>query len=94
MPRTSPYVIVLTQEERRELESRARRYTSPYFEVIRARMILLAAQGLRNDEIGSRLDVPRQIVSKWRKRFAELRLEGLTDRPRLGRPRSRVSQEG
>jgi hypothetical protein len=40
-----------------------------------------------NEAIGSRLGVPRQIVSKWRKRFAEERIAGLTDRPRRGRPR-------
>ena len=47
---------------------------------------LYAAQGLRNDEIASRLDTPRQIVSKWRKRFFRERLAGLEDRPRRGRP--------
>ena len=63
--------------ERRELEARARKYTSPYREVIRARIVLLAATGLGNDEIGTRLDTPRQIVSKWRHRFSQDRLAGL-----------------
>jgi transposase len=49
-------------------------------------MILLASQGLTNNEIGIRLDVPRQVVSKWRKRFVDQRLAGLVDRPRRGRP--------
>jgi transposase len=65
----------------------AKRYTRPYFEVVRARMILLAADGHGNEEIGRRLDLPRQVVSKWRKRFFFRRLEGLQDRPRPGRPR-------
>jgi transcriptional regulator len=39
-------------------------YTSPYAEVIRAKIVLLAAHGLRNDEIAARLDTPRQVVSK------------------------------
>jgi len=47
---------------------------------------LMAAEGLENKEIGERLSVPRQIVSKWRKRFFEERLDGLFDRPRKGRP--------
>jgi transposase len=51
-------------------------------------MILLASQGLSNKEIGSRLDVPRQVVAKWRKRFVDERLAGLADRPRSGRPHS------
>lgn len=48
--------------------------------------MLLAAQGLRNDEIAARLDTPRQIVSKWRKCFHDQRLTGLADLPRGGRP--------
>lgn len=86
MPRTSPYHIDLNDEERRALESLARRYTSPYRDVVRARIVLLAARGLRNDEIATRLDTPRQVVSKWRKRFHEQRLAGLADLPRGGRP--------
>ena len=86
MPRRSPYKIVLSEVERGELESRARRYTSPYAEVVRAKIVLMAAEGLRNDEIAARLDTPRQVVSKWRKRFYEERLPGLADLPRGGRP--------
>ena len=86
MPRTSPYVIVLNTSEQRQLEEQSRRYTSPYRDVIRAKIILLAAQGLRNDEIAARLDTPRQIVSKWRKRFFDEGLAGLQERPRGGRP--------
>ena len=79
MARESPYVIHLTSAERKFLEDLARRYTSPYRDVLRARIILYAAQGLSNDEIGKRLDTPRQIVSKWRKRFFEERLAGLEE---------------
>jgi transposase len=86
MPRVSPYRIELTHAEREALEARARRYTSPYREVIRAKMILLAADGLTNDVIAARLDVPRQVVSKWRKRFWRQRLPGLEELPRGGRP--------
>ena len=86
MPRTSPYVVELTEAEREELSARARRYTSPYREVIRAKIVLLAAQGLANDVIASRLDTPRQIVSKWRQRFCTQRLPGLEEQPRGGRP--------
>ncbi len=86
MPRASPYRIVLTEDERRHLEATARRYTSPYREVVRARIVLYAADGLGNDEIAARLDTPRQVVSKWRKRFCSQRLAGLRDLPRGGRP--------
>ena len=42
MPRHSPFRIDLTREERRELEARARKYTSSYRDVIRAKLVLLA----------------------------------------------------
>ena len=86
MPRKSPYTIVLTQAEKKELALISRKYTSAYYYVVRAKIVLYAAQGLDNDEIGRRIDVPRQIVSKWRKRFFEKRIEGLKDEPRQGRP--------
>ena len=63
-----------------------RSYTSPYIDVVRAKIILYAAEGLTNKEIGARLDTPRQIVSKWRKRFFDQRLAGLQEQPRRGRP--------
>ena len=87
MTRKSPYVLDLTAEQRRELEARARRYTSSYRDVIRAKIVLMAASGLDNEEISARLDTNRVIVSKWRKRFFEDGLAGLEERPRGGRPR-------
>jgi len=86
MPRKSPYTIVLSPAEKTALKRMASRYTSPYYQVVRAKVILMAAQGVDNNTIGQRLDLPRQIVSKWRKRFFEQRLEGLEDRSRPGRP--------
>jgi transposase len=86
MPRKSPYVVTLTMEQQRELEARARRYTLPYRDVVRARIVLMAADGLDNDEIAGRLDTRREVVSKWRKRFVEHGLAGLEERPRGGRP--------
>ena len=86
MPRTSPYVVELSAEQRRELQARARRYTLPYRDVVRAKIVLMAADGLDNDEIADRLDTRREIVSKWRKRFFEHGIAGLEDRPRGGRP--------
>jgi transposase-like protein len=86
MPRKSPYIIRLSAEEGRRLREIARKYTSPYRDVVRARVILYAAEGLDNNEIAARLDTPRQIVSKWRKRFFEKRLAGQEEEPRRGRP--------
>ena len=78
--------IELTDQQRSALESLARSYTLPYWQVIRAQMVLLAAQGLRNDQIAQRLNCRREVVSQWRKRFFEQGMAGLEDRPRRGRP--------
>jgi transposase len=94
MPRKSPYVIVLSPNERHRLEAVARRYTSPYRDVIRAKIALYSALGLDNDQIAARLDTPRQIVSKWRKRFFEEGFAGLDERPRRGRPARFSPQRG
>jgi Homeodomain-like domain len=86
MPRTRLFRIVLDPDERLQLEALARRYTSPYRDVVRAKIILYAADGLRNAEIAARLDLPRQIVSKWRNRFFRQRLARLEEQSRRGRP--------
>ena len=88
MPRSSPYRIDLSAEEARELSRRAAKYTLPYFVVQRAKMILMAAQGMNNDEIAIRLDTRREVVSLWRKRFYKERLAGLEEGARPGRPRA------
>jgi CRP-like cAMP-binding protein len=88
MPRESPYTIHLTAEEDQHLRARAMKYTLPYFQVIRAKMILLAAEGFDNDQIAQRLGTRREIVSRWRKRFFKKRLAGLDEKSRSGRPRA------
>ena len=88
MPRESPYPIVLSPNETEELQRRAAKYTLPYFQVVRAKMILLAAEGLANEAIAHCLHTRREVVSLWRKRFYEQRVPGLEERPRLGRPRA------
>ncbi len=84
----SPFAIVLTPKERAELKHLARKRTLPYQEVVRAKIVLLAAAGLDNGEIAARVDSSREVVGKWRKRFFEERLAGLEERPRPGRPRA------
>ena len=87
MPRKSPFNITLSAAEAVELNRRAAKYTLPYFEVVRAKMILMAAGGMDNDEIALRLATRREVVSQWRKRFFKERLAGLEERARPGRPR-------
>ena len=86
MPTQSPYRIEPSDDERAILDERARAHTASYWEVVRARIVLLAAEGLANKEIAARLDTTPQTVCKWRKRFYEEGLGGLEDRPRSGRP--------
>ena len=88
MTRRSPYLIELSAADRAALEQRARAYTAPYHQVVRAKIVLLAAEGRENTVIAARLDITAQLVSKWRKRFFEEGLDGLKDRPRTGRPRA------
>ena len=93
VPRQSPFVITLSQREEAELRRRAARYTAPYMEVVRARIVLMAADGMQNKDIAERLMLPVQIVSKWRKRFYEEGLAGLDERPRPGRPPTRSTAD-
>lgn len=94
MPRKCPYRIELSSAQRALLEATARKYTSPYRDVIRAKIVLYAAAGLENEEIAARLDTPRQIVSKWRKRYFREGLQGLEERSRRGRPALFSPQSG
>src|SRR5213596_2778467 len=83
----APVRIELTDDERAQLEAWARRRTSAQALAQRSRIVLLAADGLNNTEIAERLGVHRPMVRKWRLRFSEHRLDGLTDEPRPGQPR-------
>src|SRR5260370_9655904 len=87
MCRSSPVVITLPDADRAGLERRARCYTLPHAVVVRAKVVLLAAEGLENTRIAARLDVHVNMVSRWRGRFAREGLAGLGDRRRPGRPR-------
>ena len=86
MPRKSPFTIVLSPGERASLETRAQKYTLPYRDVMRAKLVLLAAEGWENKDIAAALQLTRPKISKWRKRFFYQRLSGLEDRSRGGRP--------
>ena len=86
MASVSPFPIQLTDQQRRELERRARAYTSPYCQVLRAKIILMAAKGLASSDIAARLDTSTQVVHRWRKRFFMQGLAGLAEQRRSGRP--------
>jgi transposase len=87
MPSPIVVAIELSDEERAQLEAWTRRRTSAQALAQRSRIVLAAAEGLNNTEIAGRLGVHRNMVAKWRRRFAEHRLDGLSDEPRPGQPR-------
>jgi transposase len=78
---------VLSDADRAVLEERVRSYTAPFAVVVRARIVLLAAERMMNVDIAERLGVDADTVSKWRKRFVMEGLAGLKERRRSGRPR-------
>jgi transposase len=86
MSRPSPFVIILSDADRAVLEGRARAYALRHADVVRAKIVLMAADGVANKQIAGRLDVHVDVVSRWRKRFAGEGLAGLADRERAGRP--------
>lgn len=79
--------VVLSEEERSKLEAWAGRPTSQQRLALRARIVLMCAKGLKNTVVAQSLRVCKPTVGKWRERFQEHRLEGLTDEPRPGAPR-------
>ena len=80
-------VIRLSVEEETVLKQCLRSGTSEQRSVERARMVLLASQGHASGEIAAMLKTRPARVSKWRRRFARLRLAGLEDAVRSGKPR-------
>ena len=96
-----PPTIELTDAERQALEELVRRHSTPQQIVLRARIILTAAQGYNNAQIARQLDISVDMVRLWRERWLVLRpasLEDLpvgdrlSDAPRPGRPR-RITDE-
>lgn len=87
MGRQSPFVVSLNDVDRYDLERRVRAPSAQHRDVMRAKIVLLAAEGEENTTIAVLLDLTVNTVSKWRKRFSCEGMEGLTDRKRSGRPK-------
>jgi transposase len=78
----------MTDDERRTLDAWVRRRTTARALAARSQIVLTCAAGGTIGSVASELGVSRDMVSKWRGRFVRDRLEGLTDEPRPGRPRT------
>jgi len=87
--------VAVASEERAELERLVRAHTTPQQVALRARIILVAAEGLTNVRVGQRVGVSREAVRLWRDRWAGLQAvpldelgveERLADAPRPGAP--------
>ncbi len=79
--------LVLSAEERLALERLANRRKSAQAMALRARIVMRCAAGDTNQDVARQLGVSQATVGKWRRRFVERRLDGLSDDPRPGVPR-------
>jgi len=77
-----PYEIVLSDKERSDLKRWARARTTSQQLAFRARLILLCAEGVSSTEVAEKLGASRATISKWRKRFSQQGMDGLSDLPR------------
>jgi transposase len=84
--------LVLTEDESETLQRWARRAKSSQALAQRCRIVLGCAAGNTNKQVAQELGVSPQMVCKWRQRFVDKRLDGLTDEPRPGAPRRITDQ--
>ena len=80
--------LMLSSEERKQLESLVSSRSLPHGLVRRARIVLLAAEGITNKAIADKVGVSAVTVGKWRRRYLQQGIQGLHDELRPGRPRS------
>ena len=84
--------VVLPEEDRQQLTSVARSRSLPHALVVRARLVLMASEGLPSFAIADKLGLSQQTVCLWRRRYLQQGIQGLHDELKAGRPRS-ISDE-
>lgn len=85
--------LLITDAERAELKMRLQVRKAPEDEKLRVRIVLGCADGQSGTAIAQRLNTSVQTVSKWRRRYAKYRFAGLSDAPRVGRPRTVLDEQ-
>ncbi len=78
----------MSDEDRAVLQRWAKRPKTPHSIATRARIVMLAADGMNNVDVAAKLDINQATVVKWRKRFMERGVDGLIDEPLPGAPRT------
>src|SRR5690606_12370289 len=78
--------LILSDDEREQLQSWARRRKTSQALALRSRLVLECARGAENNAVAARLAVTPQTVWRWRNRLLTMRPGGLTDAPRPGKP--------
>lgn len=94
MPNPKLPPLILSDDERRMLESWTRRRTAAQALALRARIVLTCAEtGESNTDVAQRMNLDRSTVATWRARFVRDRLDGLSDESRPGRPRTITDEQ-
>lgn len=89
MPKGRPrQEVILTEEEQKNLEGMLRKHTTGQAIALRAKIVLLCAQGLSDVQVARKLGITHTTAGKWRKRFLCSGSSGLDDAPRSGAPRT------
>ena len=86
-------LLELSSAESEQLQRWARRRTSSQALALRSRIVLACASGMSNTQVAAQEQVAPQTVGKWRARFVEFRLDGLSDDPRPGKPATVSAQQ-
>ena len=94
MPSGRPLApLSLTAAQREQLQTWCRRAKTAQALALRSRIVLLAADGLRNTEIARKQGCSLPAAGKWRRRFLQFGVDGLLDKPRPGTPRKLSDQQ-
>lgn len=83
-----PPTVTVSETDADLLEGWVRKHSTGQARAMRARIVLLSAAGKANEVIAKEVGTSRQTVSKWRSRYVKRGIEGLSDEPRPGAPRS------